>query len=466
MTEEPVDRCGYTWLGDGTTGDQNHENCCYRPKWKSHSRCILHTKTDEEKPISEIKSVLASERIRTHNTSVYLREDGEDKTPAELLDGVHLPRAKIGDRVSFNNCFIRDANLCNADLSNTTLYGSNLAGADLVNTDLTQTNLESTDLAGAKLREANLKGADLKNTDLTDGRLLSADLTDGDLRGANLTNAHLRFADLTNADLRAVNLTDADLESSTLIGTNLFDADLTRMTPYGARIDGVKINDETNVHTNIDDYKSWWQMGAFTPPQRCGYDLELREGIRGRNDRPSAPPKSVTGESKKSETLSTKDREILLSKAADTYRQFEELARNNTRPSLQSTMFTLRQEMQRKRYWKRGEYFQYSFAVGSRYLFKHGESLARILIWGFAIIVGFAAVYANFELILTGEGGFIESPVDALYFSTLTFTTLGLGGFQPDPVSQVARALVTTQAALGATLLAVFVFVLGRRAAR
>lgn len=82
------------------------------------------------------------------------------------------------------------------------------------------------------------------------------------------------------------------------------------------------------------------------------------------------------------------------------------------------------------------------------------------------IILIYAAVYARFDLIIKSEGEFIQSTVDAVYFSTLTFTTLGLGDFQPFPSSELARGLVTTQAAIGAILIAIFVFVLGRRAAK
>ena len=61
---------------------------------------------------------------------------------------------------------------------------------------------------------------------------------------------------------------------------------------------------------------------------------------------------------------------------------------------------------------------------------------------------------------------YLDSFFDALYFSTLTFTTLGLGDFQPAPAAQLGRALVLLEAVMGAVLIATFVFVLGRRAAR
>ncbi|RKS75146.1 ion channel [Haloarcula quadrata] len=86
--------------------------------------------------------------------------------------------------------------------------------------------------------------------------------------------------------------------------------------------------------------------------------------------------------------------------------------------------------------------------------------------WAFLFVFGYATAYDRYDLIVTQNGAPVNSFVDALYFSTLTFTTLGLGDFKPDPTVQLARVLVTSQAALGAILIAIFVFVLGRRAAR
>jgi hypothetical protein len=50
-----------------------------------------------------------------------------------------------------------------------------------------------------------------------------------------------------------------------------------------------------------------------------------------------------------------------------------------------------------------------------------------------------------------------------VYYSTLTFTTLGFGDFRPLGIGQ---ALTTVETALGTILIALLVFMLGRRAAR
>jgi hypothetical protein len=318
--------------------------------------------------------------------------------------------------------------------------------------DLAEADLRRADLAEADLRRADLTEADLEGADLTEADLEGADLAEANLVEADLTEANLRGADLTGANLRGAGLSEANLEQATLVGVNLFDADLTKITPYGARIEAVQINDGTDFNTAKGEYSRWWQRERtfFAPPPRCGYDPAVEQ------------PEQAADE----------DREELLTKAADTYRQFEELTRQNTQPALQSSMFVLRQDMQRKRYRERGQYGQWLANRVFRVVFKHGESFARVLLTAGVIILLFAGAYWQADLIIDNPDAvpanqeFIDNPLDAVYFSTLTFTTLGLGDFQPAAASQLGRGLVLLQAVLGAILIATFVFVLGRRAAR
>lgn len=59
-----------------------------------------------------------------------------------------------------------------------------------------------------------------------------------------------------------------------------------------------------------------------------------------------------------------------------------------------------------------------------------------------------------------------STPVEILnsvYYSTLTYTALGFGDFQP---VGFGRLLTTLETGFGAVMLALLVFILGRRAAR
>jgi|GEM_PF-7020932 Ion channel. len=128
--------------------------------------------------------------------------------------------------------------------------------------------------------------------------------------------------------------------------------------------------------------------------------------------------------------------------------------------------------MQRTRYRERGQCINWGANQLFRAVFKHGKSFARLFIAAAVIILALAGTYCQANLVidnpdaLQSEREFISNPLDAVYFSTLRFTTLGLGEFQPSAASQLGRGLVLLQAVLGAILIAMFVFVLGRRAAR
>lgn len=169
------------------------------------------------------------------------------------------------------------------------------------------------------------------------------------------------------------------------------------------------------------------------------------------------------------------------SNAARTYHTLEKVGRENSLPNLQTTGFVGRQEMHRYRYaelaatsskgslgyW--GKWFRASIA---RLTLLYGESPWRVIGVAMWVILTSALLYP-----LGGFRGSPNGPVfaaetipeyililpDSLYFSTLTFTTLGFGDFQPH---EWGRWLATTETALGATLVALLVFVLGRRAAR
>ncbi len=509
MKEPPSDRCAYMWPKNHEVNDLPiQQSCCWRETLEGSHRCAWHATTDEvTKSIKVLREARSPSDLRdqphqsvNEQTEILNIKDigyGKAYEFSELLDGANLSYLELNDEISFKNVALRESDLtgvdiaggdfsgadiggsdlseavlCEANLTGAKLVGADLSGVHLDRADLSNANLREANLSDANLREANLSGADLTGadlsgaylwgnlsdsnlggTDLSGAHLDRADLSGAHLVGADLSGAHLvrtnlsganlGRADLTDANLKNANLSDADLEHTILVRTNLFDANLTDTKPHGATFTDVQINDNTEFRTNNQRSEDarWWQRGPFFPLRRCGYD----------------PVVSQRGE--ESDTN-------LLGKAADTYQTFEKLARENARPSLQSEMFVLRQDMQRKRHWYNREYSEWFFARMSRLVFKHGESLGRIVTCAALLIAFYTTIYMQFDLITNPDGQFVSNPVDALYISTLTFTTLGLGDFQPSPASEFARLLVTSQAALGTTLIAIFVFVLGRRAAK
>ena len=488
----PDDQCGYTYPEDPEQiNPLSRATSCVRDPLPDAGRCRVHAHpTESEYKADRLKAnppdgdaldgaILPAEFADTVDfTEISLLRDA-DLSEATMI-GADLKEANLKD------VDLSGAALAKADLSGASLSGANLSEAAMFNANLSGAHLPETDLSGSTLPSADLSGLTLFNADLSgarlpDANLRDADLRDADLRDADLPDANLWEADLSRAILRDADLPGASIEKATVIGVDLFDADLTGVQPYGARIEAVKINDGTEFHSDPSAYARWWQWegSVLAPPPRCGYDPKFEPApdepeMNREGEQPDGEP-DMNREGEQSDGEPDTSREELLTKAADTYRQFEELARRNTQPALQSSMFVLRQDMQRKRYWVRDQYGQWFANRVFRAVFKHGESFGRILLTALVIILAFAGVYWQGELILTNPDAvtlldenrqFINNAFDALYFSTLTFTTLGLGDFQPKAASEVGRALVLLEAALGAILIATFVFVLGRRAAR
>lgn len=290
--------------------------------------------------------------------------------------------------------------------------------------------------------------------------------------------------DLSNANFTEATLRDVNLEASELNRTKLFGADLRGSRLHGAVLTESRIDDRTRflgdpdaAQFSVDSLCRFWE----TP--RCVYDPHY------------------AGESYGDDTTVQRNR------AKSTYRAIETVAGAASRPGLQSRCFVDRQDVHRRSYrdavlrglddpgsgdgtaWKRssprdrgvaavrdGLYrfvslFQWGRAELSRWTLLYGESPWRVIATGIALVVGFALLYPLGGLQSSTGPAVTYATVaerpnllfDSVYFSTLTFTTLGMGEFQP---VGFARVLMTVQSALGAVVVALLVFVFGRRAAR
>lgn len=103
-----------------------------------------------------------------------------------------------------------------------------------------------------------------------------------------------------------------------------------------------------------------------------------------------------------------------------------------------------------------------------RGIFGYGEKLWRVVAAAAVVVFVCAGAFTFVGVRDTGRNGsgdveVVHSFTDALYFSVVTFTTLGYGDMQPLPDW---RWLAATEAALGACLIAAFVVVLSRKFVR
>ena len=112
--------------------------------------------------------------------------------------------------------------------------------------------------------------------------------------------------------------------------------------------------------------------------------------------------------------------------------------------------------------------------VFGRLLFGYGERPVRVLVASVLIILLCASFFSSSlasvsyrqagaqEQAETVKPGFM----DGLYFSTITFTTLGFGDMYPNSESTVTKCVAMTEAMSGACLMALFVVCLSKRFSR
>lgn len=86
----------------------------------------------------------------------------------------------------------------------------------------------------------------------------------------------------------------------------------------------------------------------------------------------------------------------------------------------------------------------------------YGRSLTRYSLWVLGVIIGFAAIYALSPGMITKPG-----LANAVYFSVVTFVTLGFGDLVP--LTQTGKVIVIVEVAIGYLMGGLLVSILTRR---
>jgi uncharacterized protein YjbI with pentapeptide repeats len=271
------------------------------------------------------------------------------------------------------------------------------------------------------------------NSTFEDAIFRNVNLDSIDIGNANLIGADFRKSDLTDADLSGTTLTGANLERALLSRCDLYNSDLKGAAFYGAVFGDVQINEETIFG------------------QKCVYDPDFEE----------QPAADVDD-----------DKTGRLTKAAGQYRIIEQLARTNAFPDMVSHNFVRRQDIHREQHRQEGRLGRWLRATASKYVLEYGENPWRLIATGLVTVVTFGVLYPLVGGLQPTGGSTItlsrtvNNPIlllQSIYYSTLTFTTLGMGDFLPVGMGKV---LTTLETSLGAIIIALLVFVFGRRAAR
>jgi uncharacterized protein YjbI with pentapeptide repeats len=303
---------------------------------------------------------------------------------------------------------LRDVDLSGRDLRGANLSEADLSGADLDGADLTNANLKMAKLEGADLAGAILHHAELYKAELGGIFAVAADMSD-----AYLAEAVMIGADLRGVTMRSTYLAQADLTDACLVGADLSGADLT-----GADVRGADLSQARVEEVNVSDLR----YGPFRSMRGRYF------GIRGL-------------ESCYGNALFVRD-------AQD-----------------QDYLETLRRAIdQTPSPWIRRAK---RFAFSAWSLIDFGRSLAKPAVYAMVLALGFGILYsfdAAYEWGLMDYSGSADSPISPIYYSIVTYTTLGFGDITP--LNWAGEMVVVAEVVLGYTTLGLLLSILANRVAR
>lgn len=326
-------------------------------------------------------------------------------------------------------------------ITNSNLSVAALSGADLWNSNLSQSNLKNARLPGSNLSETNLRNVEMEGADLTATNLSSSDCDKINAESASFAKAKVVKSDFTDAVLNNTDLSDANARGATFDDANLEDATFVRTELRDANLRNTRLYQTLFADTRINSNTDFGDTTAYEDP-----DTDLGENYEDTSRWEAA---------------------------AWVYRRLQDLHEENAMAEKAREYHVRKEEAHRANYRQKNQYFQWFVYTLNRYLTRHGESLKHVVGWSVVTIIACALAYPFTGGIATGSevfrftslatlslGLFLRS----LYFSTVTFTTLGYGDYHP--VGEWSKALAGAESLAGALLVALFVFVLGRRVAR
>ncbi len=438
------------------------------------------------------------------------------------LEEAYLVRAKLDDAkltgAALNYAEMEEASLVNADLSHTKLLKANLHKANLFKADLPEANLIEANLTEANLIETNLRNSDmskvhasyailrnstLANSDLSEAQLNGAnletddlsncDLSSTNLKGANLkntkaVNADFSYANLENADMREINAVNADfshanlhnaiLSKATLKGadfsyTDLTGADFSDATMEDCIFHGTDVKDMELINAGVRYAREWEYSKNLIPLKN---EKKGKECEKNRNWREAFIEFSHASKIYNDLSYYFKDRgrggkedEFLKKKWKMNKKAGEAFLRFNSRDireeekKLLLDVFSLswnsRKSLKILKIWMWLKIKYYNILAWGLFT----DFMKVLWVSGIVIFI-FSLLYWGFNSVTSSVSTSITFK-EALYFSIVTFTTLGYGDYYPKHCAAF-QYLAASEAILGMILMSLFVVTLYRRVVR
>lgn len=417
---------------------------------------------------------------------------------------------------------LSNSNLERANLTNTYLWKAELTDAYLRNANLTKTILKSADLTGVYLGEANIINTNFRNANLTNAVLQDANLINIVLEEANLTDANFMNVDVTGylerANLTRTNLLKTDLRNTKFYGAITTDTQINNETKFGSHYtSGSNIEKATWSLSRIEELSRqnalpdqirkafikrkdrrrnhYWHHSKV-PGWLDMYVRRLKISVSGflfyvkstlkRWTNAADPPvilfinwlrAQIHGTNP--EIYSNTSNDISVDQPTQASNEYtnaepETIDANTDDTGSDDTESDLTN-------WKRYiNTAKWGWLAVTGAIMRYGESARRVVTLSLLTILAFGMAYPfvggieddgivytiqfTSDPSLAGLAAAGEALLRNLYFSTITFTTIGYANVAP--AGPWSRLFVGIESFLGALLMALLVFVLGRRSTR
>lgn len=303
-------------------------------------------------------------------------------------------------------------------------YKARLLNAAGSGADLSKSNLKKVVLHKARIDKVNFSGSDLSQSDLSGTVFFDTNLDGADLIGADLSGVDLTHCSLDGADLTKANLEDARLWGTSLDNSNLTECNLSRADLWNASLFNAKI-----WHAVLRDAKSLTKRNFSGKCALIGKSMISEAGFLS---------------------------------AEESYRDLKQYFISNGRYG-DASWASFKEKTLERFILKERRDLAYIPSLVMSILCGYGEKPQRIVLSAFLTIMLFALLYGLLGAVEASSGQAVTLRwSDYIYYSTVTFTTVGYGDFVPK-ASAVFRFLAAFEAFLGVFLSGLFIFTLARK---
>jgi len=288
-----------------------------------------------------------------------------------------------------------------------------------------RTNLSGVNLSDLELAQINFTGANLAKTNLSNSNLFNATLKDAELLGADLSGCDLTGAELVGSDLTRSTLVGARLWHANLEGATLIEADLTHCDLWSAQLFNSRFWRTNLLHAISLEKKNFQSKSS-----RFSSDFRINE-------------KGILS-------------------AEEAYRSFKKYFILNGRYD-DASWASFKEKSMERHLLKQKDKLAYIPSMIMNLLCGYGEKPHRIILSSSFVILAYATLFFILKAIsYMPIDSYKMSFGDYLYYSVITFTTVGYGDFIPKAVLPF-RFLAASEAFIGAFMIGLFIFTLARK---